>query len=346
MASANLLLRLPHAALLAGLLAIGCGGGSGSPDSAPAPVPAPVDFTPASPRLQQAPLLEDLRWLCDPAREGRKLGSAGNAQARAYLAQRFTQLGLEPVGASFEQPFTWRNSAGVNVVGRIPGRRHPERVILFAAHFDHIGIRNGQVHPGADDNGSGSAALLQLAGWLKAHPPAHTVLFCLFDGEEAGLYGSQAFVAAPPVALANIAVVLNLDMIAQGPRGRIFVGGTSYTAALKPHLVAAYASSKVQVVPDFETYVAQSDQYPFMQRGIPFLFFCVGDDDPWYHTPLDSFERIPQAFYWSSTEAILETFLRLDALDTLPQLVPHAPAASLQAGQPALRPKPWKWSPR
>jgi hypothetical protein len=330
------------AALVLALLPGACGGRGTTPQSDPPP-PA-VDFAPANPRLASASLLSDLQYLCDPAREGRKLGSSGNAQARGFLAQRFAQLGLEPLGSTYEWPFTWRNTAGVNVVGRLAGTRHPQRTILISAHFDHVGIRNGNVYPGADDNASGSAALLQLAGWLKAHPPAHTVLFCLFDGEEAGLYGSQAFVAAPPVPLADIMVVLNLDMIAQGTKGRIFVGGTSYTASLKPHLLAAYAGSKVAVVPDFEIYDAQSDQYPFMQKGIPFLFFCVGDDDPWYHTPSDRFELIPKTFYWASTEAILETFLELDGLDSLPQLLPHAPEQPAIPGERALRPRLWKWS--
>lgn len=337
----NRLLTVLFSALV-GLPWTGCGGGG----NGAAPVPQQIDFTPANPRLGSAALLADLQYLADPAREGRKIGTPGNAQARDFLTQRFTQLGLETVGSGYQHPFTWHGAAGVNVVGRLTGSRHPERIILVSAHFDHVGIRNGAVYPGADDNASGSAAVLQLAGWLKAHPPANTVLFCLFDGEESGLYGSQAFVAAAPVDLGDIAVVLNLDMIAQGTQGRIFVGGTSYTASLKPHLTAAYAGSKVKVVPDFEVYDAQSDQYPFMQRGVPFLFFCVGNDDPWYHTPADTFERIPQAFYWASVEAILETFLRLDGLETLPKLLPHAPARPGIPGERALRPRPWIWSPR
>ena len=274
--------------------------------------------------------------------EGRLIGTAGNGKARAFLVKRFADLGLELLGAGFEQPFTWGGAAGVNVVAKLTGARFPDRVVLLSAHYDHIGSRNGQVCPGADDNASGSAAVLQLAGWLKAHPPAHTVLFCLFDGEESGLFGSQAFVAAPPVPLSSIAVVLNLDMIAQGTRGRIFVGGTSYTGQLKPYLSAAYASSKVAVVQDFERYDNASDQYPFMRQGVPFLFFCVGDDDPWYHTPADTFPNIPGVFYWASLEAILETLVRLDAVDNPPGVVPHGPAASPHPTGTKLDPHPWK----
>ena len=339
-------LRVPLTSLLAlafVLVLEGCGGS----DSAPQPAANPstlVDYTPANPRLAQLPLMDDLRGLSAPDMEGRKLGSVGNAKARALIVARFQQLGLSSYGGSFEQAVLWRNNLCTNVVGYLPGTTNPGRTILFTAHYDHLGIRNEQIFPGADDNASGSAALLQLATWLKAHPPAHTVVFCLFDGEEAGLYGSQAFVAAPPAALplASIDVVLNLDMIAQGTQGRIFVGGTRYTTALKPYLLAAFSVSKVRVIPDFESYDNASDQYPFMQRGIPFLLFCVGDDDPYYHTPQDTFASIPQVFYWAAVEAILDTFLRLDVVTDLPLLLPHAPSNSRGLEQRALDPHPWR----
>jgi len=339
-------IQFPWSSLFALTAVVGMGGCGGS-DPVPQPAPNPpvlVDYTPASPRMAKQPLIDDLRVLSAPDMEGRKLGSAGNAKARAMIVERFRQLGLSSYGGSFEQPIIWRNTPCTNVVGYLPGTTNPGRTILFTAHYDHIGTRNGQINPGADDNASGSAALLQLAAWLKVHPPAHTVVFCLFDGEEAGLYGSQAFVATPPAALplASIDVVLNLDMIAQGTKGRIFVGGTSYTAALKPHLLAAFSASTVKVIPDFETYNNASDQYPFMQRGIPFLFFNVGDDDPYYHTPQDTFENIPQVFYWAALEAILDTFLRLDGLANIPLILPRAPVRDPGTEQRALNPHPWR----
>lgn len=328
--------------LLPVLLLLACGGGDSS--SAPAPVP-PVptpDYTPAHPRLVSQPLLDDLRTLSDPALGGRKRGSAGNERARAMIEQRFTGLGLATFGSGFRQAFTSPYGGGINVVGYLPGALHPERCILLTAHFDHIGSRNGQIVCGADDNASGTAAVLQLASYLKTHPPARTVVFCLFDGEEDGLLGSEAFASAlpAPLTLARLDVVMNLDMIAQGTRGRIFVGGTTGNAALKPHLLEGFATSRVQVVPDFETYDAYSDQSPFQARGVPFLFFCVGDDDPFYHTAQDTFARIPQVFYWATTEAILETFLKLDALADLPQAAP--PARRLQPFEVRWNPHPWR----
>lgn len=269
------------------------------------------------------------------------MGSAGNEAARALLVQRFTTLGLTMFGTSFRHPFTSIHGSGTNVVGCLQGTTYPDEYLLLTAHFDHIGSKGGQVVCGADDNASGTAAVLRLADYLKSHPPARSVVFCLFDGEEAGLLGSEAFASAPPapLTLAKIKVVLNLDMIAQGTQGRIFVGGTSYTTPLKPYLLNGFASSKVKVVPDFETYDAYSDQSPFMDRGVPFLFFCVGDDDPYYHTVNDTFDRIPQVFYWAAVEAILETFLRLDTPTTLPEM--QAPARFQIPFSATRNPHPW-----
>lgn len=312
--SARFALVLPLLLLLAA-----CGGGSSPAPVAPPP-PAVTDFTPASPRLDKQALLDDFKALCDPALGGRRMGSSGNETARAMIEQRFTALGLKQFGTSYRQPFSSRSGTGINVIGYLEGTQLPNEFVLFSAHFDHIGTKNGQVVAGADDNASGTAAVLRLADYLKKHPPARSVAFCLFDGEELGLYGSEAFAAAPPapITLSKIKVVINLDMIAQGTQGRIFVGGTTATASLKPTLLEGFATSKVKVVPDFEKYNAYSDQSPFLDRGVAFLFFCVGDDDPYYHTVYDTYDRIPHVFYWATVEAVLDTFLKLDARTSLP----------------------------
>jgi Zn-dependent M28 family amino/carboxypeptidase len=288
--------------------------------------------------MEQQPLMDDLRALTSPAMQGRRIGTPGNAAARALLVKRFQDLGLQACGGSFEQPFRWAGRKGTNVVAHLPGTRQSP-AILVSAHYDHLGLQGGALHPGADDNASGTAGVLQAAAWFQAHPPAHPMVFCLFDGEELGMFGSQAFVDDPPqpLTLDQIGVVVNMDMIAQGTQGRIFAGGTRYTTPFKPLLQAAFQGSKVKVVPDTETWDAQSDQYPFMRQGIPFIFFCVGDDDPYYHTPKDTFESIPQDFYWAATEGILETLVRLDA-KTLPRQ--KAPRHFLRTPEDQQRPLP------
>jgi len=333
------------------LLVPACGGGS-NPAQTPAPPPIPIqDFTPTTPRLEKQPLLDDLAFLASPTLAGRRVGSAGNAAAWAYLESRFQALGLSYFGTGYAQAFSHvpSQASGTNVVGYLTGSENPNSAILISAHFDHIGSRNGLVCPGADDNASGTAAVLQLAAYFKTHPPTHTLIFALFDGEEQGLWGSEAFASQPPIPLSQIELVFNLDMIAQGTGGRIFVGGTSLrsyptatNAFLRNTVIQGFSTSKVAVIPDFETYDAYSDQQPFRVRGVPFLFFSVGDDDPNYHTPADTYESIPKVFYWAAVEAILDTLLRLDATPSLPTLIPRPEAHELKPFSVRWNPHPWK----
>jgi len=324
-----------------------CGGSASSP-VAPPPSDA-TDYTPTAPRLDKTSLLADLQFISAPDKGGRRMGSSGNAAVRAMLVARFQSLGLQAFEGGFERPFTSPYGSGVNVIGYLPGTHFQDRAILLSAHFDHIGSRNGQVVCGADDNASGTAAVLAMAAYLKAHPPAHTVIFALFDGEELGLLGAEAFAANLPApwTLANLMLVQNLDMIARGTRGRIFVGGTSVSGTantqsfLRNAVSRAFSTSKVKVVLDYERYDDASDQGPFKARGVPFLFFCVGDDDPDYHTPNDTFERIPQTFYWAATEAALETFLNLDAEVALPVRIPRPEARAIAPFSVRWNPHPW-----
>ena len=114
--------------------------------------------------------------------EGRLPGTAGGAKARAYILRRYKEAGIQPIGESFERPFSFggRRTAtdqnGVNIVGVVRGRRAPDRYIVISAHFDHLGVRDGQIFNGADDNASGVAALLAVAARLSANPPEHSMV--------------------------------------------------------------------------------------------------------------------------------------------------------------------------
>ena len=143
-------------------------------------------------------LLADLKALSSDDTEGHRIGKPGGARARALVEARFTAAGLVPFGTTYLQPFTSSprrggvpGLTGVNVVGRLDGRATAGRYIVVSAHYDHVGIRNGQVYNGADDNASGTAAVLQMAAHFKARPPRHTMLFVFFDAEELGLVGAR-----------------------------------------------------------------------------------------------------------------------------------------------------------
>jgi Zn-dependent M28 family amino/carboxypeptidase len=258
--------------------------------------------------VDSARLFDDVRTLASPAFEGRLIGTPGNRQAGLFVQQRFAALGLQPFGTSIAQPFKApagkRSPAvdGVNFIGFIKGTAQPERYLLVSAHYDHLGIVKGKLYAGADDNASGVAAMLAVAAYFKAHPPAHTVVFAAFDGEEGGLRGAKAFLAGLPFPKEQLALVLNFDMVSHNDRNEIYTTGTHYTPSLIPLVAAAAARHTVQVKLGHdqgkgeENWTHASDHGPFHDAGLPFLYFGV-EDHPDYHQPGDTFEHINQPFF-------------------------------------------------
>jgi Zn-dependent M28 family amino/carboxypeptidase len=281
---------------------------------------APLAAERPAPRLDGGAMLADLKALSDPAMEGRAMGSPGLAKARALVIARMKAIGLAPVGEGFEHPFEAQGRPGVNVAGQLRGTRFPDRVLVMSAHLDHLGIRGGKVYPGADDDASGVAAVLGAAAYLKAHPPAHTVLFLLFDGEEADLLGSKAFVAKPPLPLARIRFDLSLDMVSRNDAGELWACGLRHWPKLKPAVEAAAGRSalKLRAGHDggdrLEDWTLSSDHGSFHQKGIPFLYLGV-EDHPDYHRSTDTFERIQPDFFQRAAETALDLFLEVDRHD-------------------------------
>ncbi len=302
------------------------------------PLPSSGALGPAKPPFDQAALLADLYNLASPAMEGRKTGTEGNRKAQAYLQQRFTELGLKPFGASYAHKFSFTKTSikalvtpghsyktvypsAANIVGYIPGTQDPHRFLVISAHYDHLGVRNGRLHPGADDNASGVAAMLTIAAFFKQHPPQHSVVFAAFDGEELGLRGAQAFVAALPFPKAQLAANLNLDMVGRNDFNRIFAAGTSYTPSFKPLVEQVAMRSNVKVIlghdrsqlvaGNVEDWTGSSDHGAFHDAGIPFLYFGVEDHED-YHAPTDTVERIKPAFFTHVTMLLVDMAATLD----------------------------------
>ena len=292
-------------------------------------------------RIDKAQVLGDVRTLAAPAMAGRAVGSPGGKAAREYLLARFRELGLEPAfGKSYEQPFRftpfrgvqfWRAGFwkkkdpidGVNVAGIVRGTLDPTHFLVVSAHYDHLGVRDGKLYPGADDNASGTATMLAAARWFRAHPPKHSILFVGFDGEERGLKGAQAFVDNPPVPLAQMLVDVNFDMVSRNPDNEIFVTGLFANPQLAPMVdaVRAHAQPTMLYGHDFprpfwnmDDWTGQSDQGVFADQGIPFLYLGVADH-PGYHHPSDTFEHIDQPFFLGVVESVLDLVGALDAAD-------------------------------
>jgi len=210
-----------------------------------------------------------------------------------------------------------------NVLGLIEGSdpKLKDEWVLVTAHFDHDGVNGTQILNGADDNGSGTVALLEIADAYavaaqQGQRPKRSVLFCAWNSEERGLLGAWAYTEFPPAPLMNIAAVLNMDMIGrneevQAGGGNRFNGLEVQTAESNANAVNMMGYARVPGLAEMvdganagigldikkrydnnsSNLVRRSDQWPFLQRGVPALGFMTGLH-PDYHTQYDRPEKI------------------------------------------------------
>ena len=277
--------------------------------------------------VEPRPLLEDVRVLSADDMEGRLIGSPGGAKARAYLTERLKGMGLTVT----EQPFDAlmrdnRTVRGVNLIVRVEGAARGGKAMVVSAHYDHLGVRNGETYNGADDNASGVGAVLALAAALKAEPPKHTMILALLDGEEGGLRGARALVATPPVPLSSIGLNVNFDMLSKNGKNELYVSGASPQPYLRPTLESVARSAPVTLKLGHDTdadgkdnnWTKQSDHYAFAEKGVPWVYFGV-EDHPEYHKPSDDFATVPQDFYVRATRTVISAVRALDsAMDGFP----------------------------
>ena len=239
-------------------------------------------------------------WLADEQREGREAGTQGGRAAGEYLAQEYARCHLRGGGTEgYFQPFppNYRNVMAI-VAGSDPKLR--DQVILVGAHYDHIGYGGGglslagygAIHPGADDNASGTAAVVGLAkAWTMLNgSPKRSVLFANWDGEEKGLLGSRYWVAQPTVPLAHLAAALNLDMVGRLRDNHLIVYGSRSGYGWRRLLSLQNGDAGLNL--DFTwTLEARADHYSFFAADIPVLMFHTGMHDD-YHRPSDVAARI------------------------------------------------------
>jgi hypothetical protein len=265
-------------------------------------------------------LLDDIKFLTEDWLQGRATGSPGADSAATYLARRFSEVGLQPAAGGWFQSFTIGRDApllrtgkgglvGKNVIGILPGRDPVLRnqTVILGAHYDHLGLGGfgsldpdsaGRVHNGADDNASGIAGLIQVAARLAASPPARTVVFIAFSGEELGLLGSAHYVKEPIYPLDGTLAMINLDMVGRLRAGRLIVYGAK-TAKEFPALLDSlnwYAGLDIKAQGDG---YGPSDQSSFYaaKRPVLHLFTDLHEDyhrttDDWPKINLDGLKRV------------------------------------------------------
>jgi hypothetical protein len=269
----------------------------------------------------------DIAYLADDRLEGRGTGTAGNDSAAAWLARRHAAMGLRPLSAApgscgtptgdrfcpdYLQHFIASGAElahagkpdGVptqNVVAMVPGSDPALRgqYVVLGAHFDHLGRGiDGALDPeaghairnGADDNASGTAAILELARRLAAHPTRRSILVVHFSGEELGLLGSQWFVEHSPVPLDSIDAMLNFDMVGRLRHDRLIVYGLGTATELPAFVDSANVAPKLDVVKQDDGF-GPSDHSSFYAKGIPVLHFFTDLHED-YHRATDDVEKI------------------------------------------------------
>lgn len=293
-----------------------------------APVQARLMAHSVSDELQQAWF--DLQQLASDAMAGRATGTAGSQLARQYLQQRFTELGLQPMLAGFEQPFVFREGfserKGVNLLGLRRGCKEPDLYVVVTAHYDHLKPQGQKVFNGADDNASGVAGLLYLAAKTQQRCPVYSYLFLATDAEELGLDGAKAFLAQPPVPVSQIILNINLDMISRGESNqRLYLAGKKQLPQLKAMAEQLQTPIKLTLARDGRQsrlgrsshppidWSNASDHAVFRKAGIPFLYFGV-DVHPQYHTPQDDWQRIDPEYFFEALQLIEQSRLWLEQL--------------------------------
>ena len=278
-------------------------------------------------------LLADVRELASDKYGGRRVDTEGGRLAADYLVGRLRELGVEPLVPDYRQSFSFQRrrirqfwsggieTRGVNLLGVIRGRDRPADHLVVSAHYDHLGERGGKIHPGADDNASGVATLLAAAAHFKANPPAHSIVFALFDGEEAGIAGARHFVGSGVLPMAKVRLNLNFDMLSRSSDRLLFATGTwqhpelkALVDPLRAHapILVLYGHDQPRPFWDPDDWVHASDHGRFHEAGVPFLYLGVPDHED-YHRPGDRFAAIHPDFFVDSAAFALSLLAAADA---------------------------------
>jgi hypothetical protein len=252
----------------------------------------------AAEKVNKAYLKKYLEFIASDKCRGRLTGTKGNERALKYAARHFKRLKLKPVCApekrgisayfqEFEFESWWSKKIKTkNVVAMLEGRdeKLKDEIVVIGAHIDHIGMKRKKPKPGediiyngADDNGSGSAVVMEVARVFakSGYRPKRSILFILFNAEEMGLKGSYYYVENPVTSLKKHIALINIDMVGRSKRDRVWAGGVG-TGDLWEKLIKKCAKRAKIKVAQSKSPGFGSDHVSFVSKKIPAIHLCTG----------------------------------------------------------------------
>ncbi len=274
--------------------------------------------------------------------EGRKTGEPGQKKAAEFLQNFYKRRAIK---SPFKDENYFQNipksffdeSVGVkenigateNVLAYIEGSEKPEELLILSAHLDHEGVKNGQVYYGADDNGSGTVALLEIAEAFKiaaenGHRPKRSILFIHCTAEEVGILGSEYYVKHPVFPLENTIANLNIDMIGRVDDRHInnknyiyLIGSDRHSKEL--HFISEAVRNtytdidldyKYNKLDDYNQYYSRSDHYSFAKENVPVIFYFNGEHED-YTKATDTPDKIDYELMTKRIKLIFATSWQL-----------------------------------
>ena len=264
--------------------------------------------------------------------EGRETGTPGQKKAIDFLTHFYSTHSIQPAKGSINylQPMALNIKGNIveteNVVAIIKGSEFPDEYIVISSHLDHVGIQGGEIHNGADDDGSGTVALLEIAeafqtAVAEGQGPKRSIVFLHVTGEEKGLLGSKYYTDNPLYPLSQTMVNLNIDMVGRldpkredkDPRYVYLIGSDKLSLDL--HEISETVNQKyMQYKLDYtynddqdpNRFYYRSDHYNFAKNNIPVIFYFNGTHDD-YHRHSDTPEKINYPILAERTQLIFYT---------------------------------------
>ncbi|MES2986729.1 MAG: M28 family peptidase [Pseudomonadota bacterium] len=255
-------------------------------------------------------------FLAGPAMQGRGSGTMYERLAANYVAAQFEGIGLKPApgmtgylqSGDMESKRLKKTITTFNAIGFLPGTDPNAGIILITAHHDHLGVVNGIVMPGANDDASGTVAVIEIARALAAGKPMKRgVLFVTYGAEEIGGLGSRYFAANPPMPLSSIVANIEIEMIG-APDPKLPAGHMMMTGFERSNLGEALVAHGALISPDpypEQRFFERSDNYSLALQGVVAHTISGWATTPLYHSEKDTVENLDIAFMTKAVQSLI-----------------------------------------